>query len=81
MEPQDNVVYLEKFEVGDVVGLKSGGFEMVVTKVKERKCSCAWHDETGEPHEKSYPVEALTHTLIVAEKPADCPNNDEDVPF
>ena len=63
MEPKDNVVYLEQFKVGDVVGLKSGGFEMVVTKVKEKKCECVWHDETGEPHEKSYPIKALTHML------------------
>lgn len=50
------------FREGDVVMLRCGGYEMVVTKgntYNNDAVSCAWHSQNGEPLAHTYPAPAL----------------------
>lgn len=57
------------FETGDCVELKSGGMVMVVKWVVDNAASretgrepgvvCQWHDQSGVPHECTFPPRTL----------------------
>jgi uncharacterized protein YodC (DUF2158 family) len=50
----------EKFCVGAVVQLNSGGEAMTVYENREDgKVLCAWHAKDGSPQTEHYPVECL----------------------
>ena len=54
----------ERFEVGDIVRLKSGGPEMTVGQVDqfagtELAVECEWLDSSHKPQSRVYPVKTL----------------------
>ncbi len=52
----------EPFKVGDVVELKSGGPQMVVTELSEKdRAYCEWFDDKKLPQGNSFPAAALRH--------------------
>ncbi len=48
--------------VGDVVGLKSGGPKMTVAEISEKdgEARCEWQSGDGKPHVNWYPFPVLT---------------------
>ena len=48
-----------KFEIGEIVRLKSGGPKMTVTVVVFGRVGCTWFDEDDNEHRGSYPRAAL----------------------
>jgi uncharacterized protein YodC (DUF2158 family) len=53
---------MEDIEIGDVVCLKSGGFNMTVSALDEDvgKASCVWMNGTGELQTASFWLSLLT---------------------
>jgi uncharacterized protein YodC (DUF2158 family) len=50
----------EKFDIGDVVQLNSGGHAMTVYENRDdAKVLCAWHSEDGVPQTEYYPEACL----------------------
>ena len=42
------------FAIGDLVRLKCGGAEMIVSETSRDFAICVWHDSHGTPHSTSY---------------------------
>ena len=42
------------FAIGDLVRLKCGGAEMIVSETSRDLAICVWHDSQGAPHSTSY---------------------------
>lgn len=52
----------EELQVGDVVHLKSGGPNMVVTRIRptpEPECECMWMADKGKRNLAAFPISAL----------------------
>ena len=45
--------------LGDIVYLKSGGLEMIVSEVQSGFAHCVWHDMHGMPQSASYRLTLL----------------------
>lgn len=54
----------EQFNVGEVVKLKSGGAEMIISAFSPNKkfAICKWHDKNHSLQEDNYPLESLKKT-------------------
>ena len=51
---------MDKYPVlGDIVYLKSGGLEMIVSEVQGGFAHCVWHDMHGMPQSASYRLTLL----------------------
>jgi uncharacterized protein YodC (DUF2158 family) len=55
---------------GDIVYLKSGGLEMVVSDVQGGFASCVWHDMRGTAQSASYRLTLLSFDRPVRSTPA-----------
>lgn len=54
-----------KFNIGDVVKLKSGGPKMTVSSIEDKACKCVWFDQSSKIED------SFSEELLEKYKPGD----------
>jgi uncharacterized protein YodC (DUF2158 family) len=66
------------FEPGNIVVLKSGGFQMTVAEADENGVQCVWLGEEGDLFRETLPAAVLELVPVIGPEDEDDDEDDED---